>query len=70
MTNMEFVNVESSNIGRVAYKDNNLYVEYKSGNMYKYLDVPKETYTKLVESESKGRFMNSYIKEQFKYEKV
>ena len=33
---LKFIKVESSNIDRVAYKDNKLYVEYKSGGLYAY----------------------------------
>ena len=67
---MEFIKVKSSNIDKVAYDEGSLYVEYVSGGLYRYLDVPKEKYDALLESDSKGRFMNGIIKENQKYEKV
>ena len=67
---MEFIKVNSSNIDKVAYEDGNLYVEYKSGGLYRYLDVPEAKHKELIESESKGKFMNEIIKENYKYEKV
>ena len=70
MSNLYLNKVNSSNIEQIAHKDNSLYVWYKSGNLYEYLDVPVETYTKLLESESKGRFMNSEVKGKFKYKKL
>ena len=70
MDNINFVKVESSNIEKVGHDNEDLYVTYKSGNTYKYLGVPKEVYNNLLESESKGRFMNSAIKENYKYTKV
>ena len=53
--------VESSNVVAVGYSDNTLYVKYSSG-MYKYDNVPKDVAEKLLNADSKGRFMNDYIK--------
>ncbi len=66
---IELVNVESSNIKGVAFNEG-LIVEYKSGVRYKYKDVPEETYKKLLEADSKGRFMNSEIKGKFEFERL
>ena len=59
MINM--IPVESSNIVAIGYDDNTLYVKYSSG-IYRYDNVPKEVTEKLLNSDSKGGFMNSYIK--------
>jgi hypothetical protein len=67
---MNLTEVNSSNINKVGYDDNNLLVEYKSGVLYKYLNVPKKLYEELLNSESKGRFMNSNIKGNFEYSKI
>ena len=67
---MELREVKSSNIRRIGYEDNNLIVEYLSGTKYKYKKVPKEIYDAMLESDSKGRFMNSVIKGKYDYEKV
>jgi len=64
---MELLEVVSSNINKIGYENNCLFVEYKSGVRYKYKDVPEELFTKLREAESKGRFMNSEIKGKFEY---
>jgi len=66
---MEFVKVESSNISQVAFNEG-LIVEYKSGVKYKYKEVPEETYKKLLEAESKGRFINQEIKGKFEFERL
>lgn len=63
--------VVSSNIKSVEYKDNGLLVEYKGGTKYFYFDVPLEVYNGLVEAESKGRYMNESVKKAgFKYKKM
>lgn len=61
MVNM--IPVESSNIVAICYDsdDKALYVKY-STNTYKYDDVPKEIAYKFLTADSKGRFMNDYIK--------
>lgn len=66
---MELVEVISSNIKRIGYDEKKLIVEYKSGAKYFYKNVPRNLYKKLLESESKGRFMNSEIKGHYEYEK-
>jgi hypothetical protein len=61
LNKINFVEVQSSNVVSVGYKDNNLYVNYKSGT-YKYENVDKSVFESLLSSESKGRFMNEHIK--------
>ena len=63
------VKVESSNISAVDFNEG-LIVEYKSGVRYKYKDVPKELYEKLLQAESKGRFVNTEIKGHYEYERL
>lgn len=61
--------VESSNVVAIGYDDNTLYVKYSSG-MYKYDNVPKEVAEKLFNADSKGRFMNDYIKGSYNCTKL
>ena len=58
---IDMIPVESSNVVAIGYGDNTLYVKYSSG-MYKYDNVPKDVAEKLFKADSKGRFMNDYIK--------
>lgn len=66
---MEFVKVQSSNIKQVAFNEG-LIVEFNSGAKYKYKGVTEETYKKLLEAESKGRFINSEIKNKYEFERI
>lgn len=72
MTNFKLIetaSVESSNIVEVGYTDTNaLFVLFKGGGSYLYLDVPKETYEELKKSESAGKFLNANIKPNYKFE--
>lgn len=67
--NIQFTEVQSSNIISIGYDDNNLYVNYKSGT-YKYENVDKSVYESLMNAESKGRFMNENIKGKYNYTRV
>lgn len=67
---MELREVLSSNIRKVGYENGDLIVEYLSGTKYRYKKVPKNLYEAMLESDSKGRFMNNSIKGKFDYEKI
>ena len=70
---MEMKPAKSSNISELGYDDNTkeLHVKFKHGNgVYVYKDVPKETFDKMTESESLGKFLNTEIKNVFLFDKV
>ena len=68
MTNIQFTEVQSSNIISVGHDGTDLYVNYKSGT-YKYENVDKSIYESLLTSDSKGKFMNEHIKGRYNYSK-
>ncbi|MBS1665259.1 MAG: KTSC domain-containing protein [Bacteroidetes bacterium] len=47
-----------------------LRIVYVSGNVYDYLDVPPSVYDAMKTSGSKGTFLNTKIKGQYKFQKV
>ena len=66
------IEVKSSNIRSISYNPETevLVVEYLNGSMYEYLKVPSYIYDGLVESESKGSFMNKLVKGTYEYIKI
>lgn len=62
----------SSNIARLNYDDAKgmLMIQFRSGKMYRYHDVPYEVWNYLIEAPSVGRAFNSDIKGKFKEELV
>ena len=62
--------VESSNLKSVRYDGQNLFVEFGKGSIYVYYEVPLELYTELLKAESKGKYLNSNIKNVYRYEKI
>ncbi len=64
--------VSSSNIRSIGYDDQSsiLEVEFVSGNIYHYFDVPEYLFRELKAAASKGKFLNDYIKYGYRYQKV
>lgn len=70
---MEMQVVSSSNIAAIGYDSdtNELVVEFNNGGVYKYLDVPFETYQELMDAESHGVYFNANIRKGgFEYVKL
>lgn len=69
---MQRYSVASSNISTVGYDSatETLEVEFLSGSVYQYYNVPQNMYDKLMTAGSKGRFLNAYIKNAYPYSRV
>ena len=69
---MDRIRVSSSNIHYVGYDPNSkvLEVEFHSGSTYQYSGVPEHEYLGLLNSSSKGRYLNTYIKDAYTYIQV
>lgn len=63
---------ESSNIAEIAYDASAqvLQVIFHNGSSYQYIDVPDHIWEQFKVAGSKGIFLNSSIKGQFRYSKV
>jgi hypothetical protein len=68
MSNIERVNVISSNINTIGHDEDNsiLEVEFKGGTVYEYSNVSKDVYDELMLAESVGKYFNQNIKNNFK----
>lgn len=69
---MERYSVPSSNIASIGYDEGTetLEVEFLSGSVYQYYNVPLNMYEQLMQDGSKGRFLNTYIKNAYPYSRV
>ena len=47
-----------------------LTVQFVSGLIYEYLDVPAKVYEEMMLSRSKGIYLNKYIKGSYDYKKI
>ena len=69
---MERQRVTSTNIRSIGYDATNgtLEVEFNSGGLYQYFNVPETVYTALMRAASKGRYLNDHIKDRYSYQEV
>lgn len=69
---MERETVDSSTILSVGYDKatETLEIEFKSGGVYQYYNVPEMVFEQLMQSGSKGKFHHAQIKNAFPYSRV
>lgn len=61
--------VESTTMRSVGYdvRGKILEIEFQSGEVYQYLDVPVAIYEQLQSAKSKGQYFNSEIRDDYAY---
>jgi hypothetical protein len=64
MADLNWIPVASSNLSFVAYDEPNqsLYIEFRSGRRYVYVNVPEIEFENLLNAPSQGIYFNSHIK--------
>ena len=60
----------TSSITELSYANQTLKITFTDGSIYEYFDVPRNTYMKLINSESQGRFARRHIYNEFVYRNV
>ncbi|MYA59628.1 MAG: KTSC domain-containing protein [Chloroflexi bacterium] len=69
---MQRYSVASSNLASVGYDTptQTLEVEFLSGSVYQYYNVPENIYEQLMHAGSKGRFFHQYIRNAYPYSRI
>lgn len=69
---MERIPVDSSNISSIGYDEDSstLEIEFHSGAVYQYFDVPLNVYQGIMEAASKGQYLAQHIKGYYRFVKV
>lgn len=69
---MHRVHVTSSNLYSVGYDSNTqiLEIEFVSGSIYQYTNVPPSIHERLMRAWSKGSYHNEHIKGHFRYRRI
>jgi hypothetical protein len=64
--------VDSSVLASAGYDSAKrlLEIEFHSGAIYRYLEVPEEIYRRLLAAESKGHFFGAAVRDKFRSERV
>jgi len=69
---MKMTPVSSTNLASVGYdsETRTLRVEFKSGAVYEYYNVPEAEYQGLIDASSKGSYFHQNIKGRYSYSKI
>ena len=69
---MERTPVDSSNISSIGYDEgsNTLEIEFHSGGIYQYFDVPIGIHQGIMGAGSKGQYFAQHIKGYYRFVKV
>jgi len=69
---MKRTRVKSSLVVSIGYDPEKeiLELEFTTGSIYRYEDVPKEEYRDLMKAKSIGAYVNHDIKEEYRYTRV
>ncbi len=69
---MQRYSVASSNLASVGYDDvtQTLEIEFLSGSIYQYYNVPEDMYKQIMGAGSKGRFFHQYIRNAYPYSRI
>jgi len=69
---MERTPVSSSNLKSVGYDlaSKTLEVEFNSGRIYQYFNVPESAYQGLMSAGSHGQYFHRFIKNSYDYQRV
>lgn len=67
---MNMIPVASSNIASIGYENGTLYVRFRNGGTYAYLNVPQSVYNSLMSAPSCGSYLAAHIKGIYPYRKV
>jgi hypothetical protein len=66
------MDVESAAIQAIDYDEDHekLFVRFASGERYLYVGVPGEVHRSFVDADSKGRFFQAEIRDQYPYNRL
>lgn len=67
---MRMIPVSSSNLSSVGYENGILYIEFNSGRLYSYNNVPESVYRELLNAGSHGKYFHAHIKNNYSYQKL
>jgi hypothetical protein len=69
---MKWTPVESSVFRAAGYAERPavLYLLFRSGEVYRYFDVPRWQYQEFLAADSQGRYFGRNIRGQFRYERL
>ena len=62
--------LKASNVYKIRWDENNLFVHFNNGGVYQYLDIPEKLSIGMSEAESPGAFLSREIKGNYRYARI
>lgn len=62
--------VVSTNIDKVGFQDNQLFIRFRSGITYQYDNVCDSVYFALTRAESAGQFFHRFVNKKYTFKKL
>lgn len=71
-TAMKRISIISNVLKSVGYDETSatLEVEFKSGSLYQYFDVPAEAYAALMLAPSKGTYFGDHVRDAYRFRRI
>ena len=66
---MDKQSVESTVIRAVGHT-RVLEIEFESGRVYQYFNVPEDVFDEFLSSDSKGRYFNAHVRGKYPYQEI
>jgi hypothetical protein len=72
LSGVEWVPVKSGLFVAAAYRNHarQLYLRFRDGKIYRYLECPVSVYREFLTAESKGSYFSQHIRNQFRHELI
>jgi hypothetical protein len=69
---MNLISVQSQSLQAVGYDEpqRTLFIQFITGKLYRYSEVPRATFAALLAAPSKGTFFNEEIRGRYSYAKL
>ena len=62
--------LKTSNINKIRWDENNLFIHFNNEAVYQYFDVPEKVSIGVGEANSPGSYVNREIKGNYRYERI
>ena len=64
--------VSSSNLSSIGYdsESHTLEIEFHSGGVYQYFDVPQQIWDELMRASSHGSYFHRHVKDRYRWAKI
>ena len=69
---MQHQNVTSSDIRSIGYDadSSTLEIQFHSGGLYQYLNVPESEWRALMSAPSHGKYLHAHIKDRYRFHRL